>query len=99
VVTSDEVQLTNVRKTARMSPLKTTEVQKQYGADLPYLKGKNLQAIFKSKIVSAPDYSPYEIDGKKLAQAAFRDFLAGKSDINTAIRLADEQINQMIASK
>jgi multiple sugar transport system substrate-binding protein len=99
VVTSDEVQLMNVRKTARMSPLKTTEVQKQYGADLAYLKGKNLQAIFKSKIVAAPDYTPYEIDGKKIAQAVFRDYLAGKIDLNTALRQADEQINQMISTK
>jgi multiple sugar transport system substrate-binding protein len=99
VVTSDEVQLLNVRKTARMSPLKNPEVQKQYGADLPYLKGKNVAAIFKSKVVPAPVYSIYEIDGKKIGQAKFRDYLQDKIDLNTALRQADEEINQMISSK
>lgn len=99
VVTSDEVQLLSARKTARMSPLKNPEMQKQFGAEVPYLQGKNIQAIFKSTVSPGPIYSPFEVDGKKIAQAKVRELLAGNVDINTALRQADEEINKMLETK
>jgi multiple sugar transport system substrate-binding protein len=99
VVTSDEVQLLSVRKTARMSPLKNPEMQKQFGADVPYLKGKNVQAIFKSTVSPGPIYSTYEVDAKKIAQAKVRELLSDKIDVNTALRQVDDEINKMLDSK
>ncbi|TNJ64845.1 extracellular solute-binding protein [Paenibacillus hemerocallicola] len=99
VVTSDEVQLLSARKTARMSPLAGEEPKKQFGADVPYLKGKHVQALFKSAVSPSPTYSIYETDGKKIGQQAFRDYAAGKVDLNTALRQADEEINKGIAGK
>ncbi|MCZ8511646.1 extracellular solute-binding protein [Paenibacillus filicis] len=98
VVTSDDVQLLSARKTARMSPLNNDEMKKQFGADVPYLKGKNVQALFKSTVSPTPIYSIYETDGKRIGQQKFRDFLADKIDMNTALRQADEEINKKIDS-
>ncbi|MDB5084117.1 MAG: transporter substrate-binding protein [Bacilli bacterium] len=99
VVTSDEVQLLSVRKTARVSPLKNTEMQKEFGADMPVLKGKNIQGIFKSKVVAPPVYSAYESDAHAIEKQAFQDYLAGKVDVNTALKQAEDGINKMLATK
>jgi multiple sugar transport system substrate-binding protein len=98
VVTTDEVQLLSARKTARMSRLNNDEMKKQFGADVPYLKGKNVQAIFKNTVSPTPLYSIYETNGKKIGQQKFRDFLADKIDLNTTLRQADEEINKSIDS-
>jgi multiple sugar transport system substrate-binding protein len=100
VVTSDEVQLQMVRKTLRVSPLKAKEMKDQYGADLAYLKGKNLQAIFKGKIEAAPIYSSYDGIGRTIAFQQFYDnFLPGKKDLNTALNDADDLINQKLEAQ
>jgi multiple sugar transport system substrate-binding protein len=98
VVTSDEVQLISARKTARKSPLKNPQMQKEFGADVPYLQGKNTGAIFKGTVAPAPAYSKYELDGKKIAQAKVKEYLAGNIDLNTALKQADEEINSMLDS-
>ncbi|MEF3305007.1 ABC transporter substrate-binding protein [Paenibacillus sp. GYB003] len=99
VVTSDEVQLLSARKTARMSPLLGEEPKKQFGADVPYLQGKHVEALFKSTVSPSPVYSIYENDGKKIGQQAFRDYAADKVDLNTALREANENIDKAIAAK
>lgn len=98
-VTSDEVQLLSARKTARLSPLVSEEPKKQFGAEVPYLNGKNVAALFKGTVAPAPVYSIYENDGKKIGQQAFRDYLDGKFDLNTALRQAEEEINRVISTK
>lgn len=98
-VTSDEVQLLSARKTARMSPLVSEEPKKQFGAEVPYLNGKNVAALFKGTVAPAPVYSIYENDGKKIGQQAFRDYLDGKFDLNTTLRQAEEEINRIISTK
>ncbi|TMV52321.1 extracellular solute-binding protein [Paenibacillus mesophilus] len=98
VVTSDEVQLLGARKTARMSPLLKEDMKKQFGAEVSYLKGKNVQALFKSGVSPSPLYSIYESNGKKIGQQKFRDYLADKIDLNTALRQADEEINKAIST-
>lgn len=98
-VTSDGTQLLSARKTARMSPLVSEEPKKQFGAEVPYLNGKNVAALFKGTVAPAPVYSIYENDGKKIGQQAFRDYLAGKFDLNTALRQAEEEINRVVSTK
>jgi flagellar hook-basal body complex protein FliE len=67
---------------------------------LDFLKGKNVSAIFKSKVVAPPVYSMYESDGSKIGKQKFKDFLEGKiSDINTTLRQAEEEINNMLETK
>jgi multiple sugar transport system substrate-binding protein len=94
LMTSDEVQLIAARQSAAASPLNNKEMQKQFGADAPYLKGKNVQAFFKSKAAPAPQFSTYLGDVKKVLTPMFIDYVAGKSDLNTFIREAEDAINK-----
>jgi multiple sugar transport system substrate-binding protein len=96
VLTSDEVQLVNAREAAKLSPLKNPEMQKQFGADVPYLKGKHLEGIFKSQPAPAPAYSDFYSKGRSIVVKEFKEYLAGKKDVNTALRDAEESINQVI---
>lgn len=98
VVTSDEAQLIGAR-TANMSALTNPEMVKQFGADLPVLKGKHIENIFKSKPAPAPQFSLYNYQANTLLYTEIDNYLNGKKDINTALRDADEQINKMLAEQ
>jgi multiple sugar transport system substrate-binding protein len=86
-----------VRGTLRVSPLLNKEMQTQFGADLSYLKGRNLQSIFKGKIVASPDYSPNNGKAQNIAsQQFFNEYLPGKKDLNSVLSDTDMLINQML---
>jgi multiple sugar transport system substrate-binding protein len=98
VITSDEVQ-TLASKMGRVTVLKNPDINKVYASDLPWVKGKNLQSIFKSKpakLVSNNDrYSRWVLDE---LNKSFNQVYTGKvSDINTALREAGENANKRIA--
>ncbi|MBD2862038.1 ABC transporter substrate-binding protein [Paenibacillus oceani] len=95
VITSDEVQLLSTRTTARLSPLKNTELKKQLGADMAFLKGKHLEAIFKSTPAPAPTFSLYEFQARAIVQKTFQMYFDG-TDLNTTLRDAEMQVNQML---
>jgi multiple sugar transport system substrate-binding protein len=97
VLTSDEVQMTASRSLARMSPLKDPELQKQFGAE--YLKGVDLQSIFKSSPAPGTVFSQYYPDARKLLDAEYAQVLSGQKDVNTALRDLDDEINKMLAEK
>jgi multiple sugar transport system substrate-binding protein len=98
-LTSDEIQLAAARSNPAASPLKNPEIKKQFGADIPELKGKNTQGIFKSSSVVAPAFSLYHDKAVKFVNAKSTDFALGKLDLNTALREADEEINKMLAEQ
>jgi multiple sugar transport system substrate-binding protein len=93
---SDEVQLNNAKATGRATPLKNMSINKSIGAEMPYLKGKQIDRIFKSHPAPAPIVSAYESLAKKLVNTAFEQYLNGK-DINTVLREAEEEINKQVA--
>jgi multiple sugar transport system substrate-binding protein len=93
---SDEVQTASIRK-GFPTVLKNPEIQKQYTADLPELRDKNVQAVFRNK-QSDPYVSPYfdsSID--TLVKNGFNDIRQNKGDINTILRRLDEEINKKVA--
>lgn len=97
VITSDEVQLLSTRTTARLSPLRNADLKKQLGADMAFLKPKNLPAIFKSNPAPAPAFSTFEFQVRATVQKGFENYFNG-TDINTALREVEEQANQVIDS-
>jgi multiple sugar transport system substrate-binding protein len=93
---SDEVQAEMNRK-GNPTVLKSTDIQKQYAADLPELKGKNVQAIFKHK-QSDPYVSPYfDNSVDTLVRQKFNEIVDGKKDNNTILRELDEAVNKKVA--
>ncbi|WP_176706286.1 ABC transporter substrate-binding protein [Paenibacillus hemerocallicola] len=95
VLTSPEVQLLSVRKTARVSPLKDAALQQQFGADVGFLKGKRLGSIFKSRSIAAPVREKHHSQAQAIANQSFKEYVLGK-DLNTALREAEEKINQLV---
>lgn len=100
-VISDEVQREMVRKTLRVSPLKNKDLQTQFGADIPHVKGKNTMALFKGKPIPWPSYmTEYDNDAANITESIFyKDMLVNGMDINTALREMDEKINKMAEEK
>ncbi|MDF2723105.1 MAG: transporter substrate-binding protein [Paenibacillus sp.] len=86
-----------VSRIGRNSVIDNKEVEKEFGAESPILKGKNVAAIFKSK--SAPGSNIHKYDSLVSGQinSAFTEVFNGTSDINTALRNAEEKANQAIA--
>lgn len=98
VLTSESFQLVR-SKSGSISALKSPEVKNAFGADLAFLKGKNVQGIFKSKPVLYPIASEYRSKAESIARARFNDYAAGTIDVNTALSRAEEEINKMIAAE
>ncbi|WP_282941424.1 extracellular solute-binding protein [Paenibacillus sp. RC67] len=99
VITSEEVQRLSVRTAAKPSPLKNPELKKELGADMPFLKGKNLQSVIKDTPAPAPYFSPYENDSRGSVWGSFEEYFNDTKDLNTALREADEKVNKLLDSK
>jgi ABC-type glycerol-3-phosphate transport system substrate-binding protein len=91
VLFSDEVQMIATKKTGRVSPLKDPKFQQAYGSEMPLLKGKNIQSIFKSKPAPAPRLSTYYSKASSIMVSKFQEYADGKKDINTALRETEEE--------
>lgn len=98
VFLSDEVQ-TISSSMGKLSALTNPEVRKAFGSGIPGLKGKNLQGIFKSSPAAAPPFSIYHGKGNEILKRTFLDYIGDKKDVNTALRDAEEEINQYIKSQ
>ncbi|MDF2724202.1 MAG: transporter substrate-binding protein, partial [Paenibacillus sp.] len=73
---SDETQLKATR-IGRLSGLKNPQVKAQFGADLAYLKGVNLQSIFKSNPAAPPAFTDYSTQARSILQSRYIDFIEG----------------------
>ncbi|WP_158301563.1 ABC transporter substrate-binding protein [Paenibacillus mesophilus] len=97
-VISDEVQL-DMAKQGRSSILKDEEMKTAFGQDLPFLKGKNIAAVFKT--ATADPYTPslYDTSAMTVIQAELRNMFQKGKDVNSALRDAEEKINSDIKAK
>ncbi|MEF3307103.1 hypothetical protein [Paenibacillus sp. GYB003] len=95
VTSSDEVQLDLIRQ-GRVSVLNKPEWQTDFAAAHDAFKGKNIQAVFKSKPVLP--HKPSKHDGKasSVLYQAVKDLAAGGKDINTILRDAENAADQAI---
>jgi hypothetical protein len=66
---------------------------------MPFLQGKNVAGIFKSKPVSYPVASQYRPKAENIAKAKFTEYTEGTIDVNTALARAEEEINKMIEAE
>jgi multiple sugar transport system substrate-binding protein len=93
---SDEVQLQNARK-AYPPVLASADIQKQFAADLPELKGKNLAALFKHKQSDPYVNSNFDSSIDNLVKTGMNNLIKGSTDINTSLRNMDEEIDKKVA--
>lgn len=98
VLTSDAVQIALARN-GKMPALRDPSIAAQYGADLEYLKGKNWAGVFKGQF-GLPPKRVYEDSSIQAAtDKAFADYAKGTADLNTALRVAAEQIDLIVKEK
>jgi hypothetical protein len=99
---SDEVQLMNVSQTGRVSPLKDKKFVEQYAKNMPsYVQGKHIDSVFKSHSAPYPTGGVtkyYRKINPVLVKHVYQ-FLAGKVDMNTALRQAEDDMAQTIAAE
>lgn len=97
VFVSDQVQL-DAARIGRIPASSKVQVQKEYGSEVPAYTGKNIAAIFKSKSAPFPPSSEFDTQVRNEINAAFKTVFDG-TDINTALRSAEEKANQKIAEE
>jgi multiple sugar transport system substrate-binding protein len=96
---SDEVQL-DISRNGIISILNEDKFKKQFGENLPFLKGKNLQAIFKTVPANRFTPSDFDVKSQSIITDAFGEVVKpGGVDINTALRKAEEEINAIVEQK
>ncbi|MEF3309252.1 extracellular solute-binding protein [Paenibacillus sp. GYB004] len=98
LATSDEVQTALSRSGIMLSALQNEAINKNFGADHPLLKNKHIEAILKTKP------APYVVQtrftkARGILEAKYKDYAAGKKDVNTALREASEEIDAYIAAE
>lgn len=98
LATSDEVQTALSRSGIMLSTLQNEAINKNFGADHPLLKNKHIESILKTKP------APYVVQtrftkARGILEAKYKDYAAGKKDVNTALREANEEIDAYIATE
>lgn len=97
-VVSEDVQLEMARN-GRVSILKDKKYQDEFGKNLDFVKGKNIQAVFKS----APTKPfPTTIHANKAFNEITKvmtQVVKNKVDVNTALRSYDELMDKYIAEQ
>jgi len=93
---SQDVQ-TRLSRAGRLSVLNNPAIRSVYGADSDLFRGKNLQAIFKVSPSPLPDASKYDpkINALLIGEVV-KNVMVGGTDINTALRNAEEKANKEI---
>lgn len=98
-LTSDEFQLQNSRK-GFVTPLTNPQIIEAFGQDPELFKGKNVSAMRPKKYAPASSYDLFTHQAaattivKHVNTVRYR-----QADINTALRLAEEEVNQFIKDK
>lgn len=95
---SEEYQLENTRK-GRATVLNNPSIIKEYGQGLDKFKGKNVASMFPTKRAPIGDYTPEDSLVATQFNAAFTDIVVNKTDVNTALRKANEEANKKIEER
>jgi multiple sugar transport system substrate-binding protein len=93
---SNDIQMQAAKSTGRVPAMKDAKYREAFGSEQAFLKGKHLQSIFKSKPATTPKMTKFHAKGVSLLGTEFVNYINGKKDVNTALRDADEAINQYI---
>lgn len=99
VMLSDEVQ-TGFSKNSQVSVLKEQKVQEEFGKATSALASKNVIAFTKNKLAIIPSFAYVPVQSAvTIPIELFLEVRRGEKDINTALREADERMNQLIEAE
>lgn len=93
---SEEVQ-TLISRTGKMPAIRNPKVEAEFGAGVESLKGKYIEAIFKTTPADSIDLSVYNSTiGKKAIDDVVPKIVLENMDVNSALRIAEEDINKKL---
>jgi multiple sugar transport system substrate-binding protein len=93
--TSDEVQLENAKK-GRIPSLSNLEILRHSFDNVPEIKSKHLDALFALQDPKMYQATPYDGIALTAYTKYFNSYVAGKTDLNTAMRNAADELNAKI---
>ncbi|MCC2687155.1 MAG: extracellular solute-binding protein family 1 [Paenibacillaceae bacterium] len=90
-LTSHDMQI-ELAKSGQIPSLNDKSVQSRLGENIPWLKGKNLQALFKDQY-TLPMTPITQIPAGTMMNKTYADIMYRNVDVNTALRQLDEAMN------
>ncbi len=93
---SDDIQKELV-KTGATPPLQNIDYINLLGSGIPQLANKNVKALIPPRYGEMNLKDQYYIAARAALISAFDKAVAGKTDVNTALREAEEAANKQIA--
>jgi multiple sugar transport system substrate-binding protein len=98
-VTSEEYQTARIRE-GKFSILKdASKYMAEFGADLPYLKGKNIKSLIPEKYAVPAPITVYDAIARDELKDTIGDVANGVKDVNTALRETAERVDKAIAEQ
>jgi multiple sugar transport system substrate-binding protein len=97
-VVSEDVQL-DMARNGRVSILKDKKYQDEFGKNLDFLKGKNVQAVFKSAPTKPFPSTVHANKAFNEITKVMTQVVKNKVDVNTALRNYDELMDKYIAEQ
>jgi multiple sugar transport system substrate-binding protein len=94
-VVSDEVQMDMSRR-GRFSVLKDPKIKQAFGQDMAFMKGKNIQAVYKTELAKPYEQTLYDTIAMSAIQKELSNVVLKGKDLNTALRDAEESVNKQI---
>lgn len=98
-ILSDSIGM-ELSKSGNVSVLKSPEIEKVFATEMPSLKGKNIQALFKAAGVQFDKAN--STSAGIIANGIFTKYvnqvLQNQTDVNSALRSAEDEINKQIAA-
>ncbi|TNJ67235.1 extracellular solute-binding protein [Paenibacillus hemerocallicola] len=96
-LTSDEYQMEMSRK-GMMTILKDQAIKKAFGAEAQE-KVKNYYSVFVNQFAATPVKTKYDSQAEGLLYKELFEYLKGTTDLNSALRKAEEEVNKMLAEE
>jgi multiple sugar transport system substrate-binding protein len=98
-VTSEEYQKARIRE-GKFSILKDAgQYMAEFGADLPYLKGKNIKSLVPEKYAVPAPITVYDAIARDELKNTIGDVANNVKDLNTALRETAERVDKAIAEQ
>ncbi|MEF3311309.1 extracellular solute-binding protein [Paenibacillus sp. GYB004] len=94
---TDEAQTAIASDFAAITPLKTQAVKEAFGRNVAQWKGKNVSAIAALKPAAPARTGVFDSNATSAMNNAVLSVIAGETDLNSALRTAEEQANKKIA--
>lgn len=98
-VISEDANQAAMNKRGRLTTLKDPGIKEGFGSDLQTLKGKNVKGIFSSTPAVSRYNDKYSDIAKSQVAPAMDKVIKGETDINTALREAEDAANKLIEAE